>query len=90
MGVQDIIALVLAATAVGYVIGRIRRLMSNRGECGCGQGGKCAGGAVQKKVSGRNGTAVVFMGVMAILLRSVQRVLARAVWSVGRAVSGDV
>ena len=45
MDVQDIIALILAATAVGYVVRRIRRIMSNRGDCGCGQGGKCTGGA---------------------------------------------
>ncbi len=45
MGVQDIVVLLLVAIAVGYIVRRIRRVMSSRGDCGCGQGGKCTGGA---------------------------------------------
>ena len=42
-----------------------------------------------EKVSGRNGTAAVFMRGMAILLRSVLPALGHAVSSVGRVVSDD-
>ncbi len=66
MGVQDVIALTVAAGAVAYVSRLFWRTMNGRGGCGCGQG--------RRKGKNRNDASADSAGLKRVPLVTIDQV----------------